>query len=117
MFRPRWWLFQLILALLKPIDARRSPISSDFDALVHTNDILADCLPNVKNVRYLSDSSGAVIFYLNETERQEQTKSQDFLCHYELEAPKNHGFHIYFDQMDFLESSKGLCEDFIQFGR
>ena len=85
--------------------------TSDDDFLVKKYDILADCLPDTKNVRTIW---GAAIFYLNDTSSTKKKVN----CHYEVEAPKDFdGFHVYIDEMYLFEKKKRCAKDFLQFGR
>ena len=85
----------LFLACLSwPIKAGRRGNPNSF---VKEFNVKSDCRPNIKNVRSLS--TGAGIFYFNELTKSNLFSTEDFMCHYELEAPSGFGFHVYIDQM------------------
>jgi len=107
--------FVLYLALFNPIKAGRR---GNADSYVQEFNVQSDCKAHIKNVRSLK--TGAAVFYFNElTSNSLSRANYDFDCHYELEAPRDFGFHVYFDHMDLSENTLNTepCTDFVQFGR
>ena len=107
--------FVLYLALFSPIKAGRR---GNADSYVQEFNVQNDCKAHIKNVRSLK--TGAAVFYFNElTTKGLSRANYDFNCHYELEAPRDFGFHVYFDYMDLSENTLNTepCTDFVQFGR
>ena len=111
-----WAATFVLCALFTSIKAGRR---GDADSYVQEFNVQSDCLANVKNVRHLG-AGGVGIFYFNELTKNALSKANyDFNCHYELEAPRDFGFHVYFDYMDLSENALNTepCSDFVQFGR
>jgi hypothetical protein len=109
-------LFGLLVAVSRPT---KIAVRGDADSFVETYNIINDCSKSIKNVRNLK--TGAAILIFDESQNLDLTDQSSFMCHYELETISGYGFHIYIDEMDFVENplqnAVDPCTDYIQFGR